>query len=176
MPALTFGREKLKGTSASQSSNSNSSSGGSQSNGQRSRDQHLGFRFWVQIDSVEVATFAECTGLSVETETFEYAEGGLNTYTHRLPVRTKYGNITLRRGLDPGQDLYRWFMATLDGKTKRRNVSIKIYGPVGDSPVYQWDLQGAYPVKWTGPDLKTEAGAVAVETLEFAFDTVVTSG
>ncbi|HTQ09538.1 MAG TPA: phage tail protein [Fimbriimonadaceae bacterium] len=135
----------------------------------RGKDDHLGLRFWVQIDSVEIAGFRECSALSIETEVFEYPEGGLNTYTHKLPVRTKYGNITLKRGLDVTHDLYSWYVASIDGvPNKRKNVSIMIYGPLGGEPVEKWDLMDAYPVKWVGPELKTEAAALAVETLEFA--------
>lgn len=135
----------------------------------RSKDAHLGLQFWVQIDNVEVAGFRECSGLTIDTEVFEYSEGGQNTYTHKLPVRTKYGNITLKRGLDPTQDLYHWFVSSIDGvPCGRKNVSIMIYGPLGGQPVEKWDLMEAYPVKWVGPELKTEAGALAVETLEFA--------
>lgn len=138
----------------------------------RPKDPHLGMQFWVQIEGVEVAGFSECSGLVIETETFEYAEGGLNLYTHKLPVRTRYGNVVLRRGLDPAQDLYSWYMSTLDGKTSRKNLSIIIYGPTGEQ-VRQWALKGAYPVKWTGPDLRADAGAIAVETLEFAHEGLV---
>jgi len=140
----------------------------------RGKDPHLGLSFWVEVDGLEVAGFAECSGLQVEIEVFEYAEGGLNDHTHKLPVRTKYGNITLKRGMDPGQDLYQWFLKTMLGLSSgkgpvRKNVTISIYGPqTGQAAVQQWNLREAFPVKWTGPDLKTDAGAVAIETIEFA--------
>ncbi|MFI5385011.1 MAG: phage tail protein [Fimbriimonadales bacterium] len=140
----------------------------------RGKDAHLGLQFWVQIDNVEVAGFRECSGLTIETDTTEYAEGGLNTHTHKLPVRTKYGNITLKRGLDPTHDLFKWYLGSLDGVPNgRKNVSIMIYGPKGGEPVEQWDLMDAFPVKWVGPELKTEAAALAVETLEFAHNGLV---
>lgn len=138
--------------------------------GQRTKDEHLGLRFWIQIDGIEVAGFSDCSGLSVETEVFEYAEGGKNTFTHKLPGRMKYGNITLKRGIDPGQDLYKWYMDSIDGNTQRKNVSIIIYGPKSGDKVKQWDLRRAFPVKWVGPDLRTDAGAVAIETLELAHE------
>lgn len=140
----------------------------------RSADCHLGLRFWVQLGQVEVAGFRECTGFGAQTEVFEYIEGGLNTYTHKLPVRVKYNNIVLKRGLDEGQDLYRWYMKTTHGQIKRQNISIVVYGPTGKE-VRRWDLQKAYPCKWTGPDLKTDAGAVAVESVEIAFEGIVPS-
>jgi phage tail-like protein len=146
--------------------------------GQIGKDPHLGLRFWVQIQGVEVAGFSECTGLTIETEVYEYREGGNNTYTHKLPVGTKYGNVTLKRGVDPGQDLFRWYVKSVDGLPEGRGlVSIMVYGQSGNEPVKQWDLIDAYPVKWVGPDLRTEAGATLIETLEFAHHGLnVTSG
>jgi phage tail-like protein len=156
----------------------------------RSKDAHLGLRFWVEIDGIQVAGFEECTGLMIETEVFEYPQGGLNTGTHKFPVRTKWGNVTLKRGIDVGQDLLAWYLKTMDGKTSmggkeaegprkgdpvRANVSIMLYGPVGSEPVRQWHLRRAFPVKWVGPALKSDKGAVAVETLEFAHEGLVFS-
>lgn len=140
----------------------------------QSGDHHLGLRFWVQIEGVEVAGFSECSGFTIEKEVYEYAEGGLNTHTHKLPVRTKYSNITLRRGIDMGEDLYRWFHdVSIRMPFQRKNISIMIYKPEGGNPIYRWDLMGAYPVKWVAPELKTDAGASAIETLEFAHNGLI---
>ncbi len=136
----------------------------------RPKDPYIGLSFWVEIDSLQIAGFSECSGISIETEVYEYSEGGLNVHTHKLPVRTKYANITLKRGIDAGQDLYKWYMSNLDGNPKKRkNITIQIFGQKpGGKAVKQWDLIDAWPVKWTGPDLKSEAGATAIETVEFA--------
>ncbi len=146
----------------------------------RGKDVHLGLRFWVEIDGVEIAGFDECSGLTMETEVTEYAEGGLNTYTHKLPVRTKYSNVTLKRGMDPSGDLFKWYTDCIDwyaegegGAKRRRNVTITLYSPKGDA-VMAYHLMNAHPTKWTGPELKAAAGAVAVETLEFAHEGLVT--
>jgi phage tail-like protein len=155
-------------------SSASGGSGGAPAEKTRASDCHLGLRFWVQLGQVEIAGFRECTGFSAQTEVFEYAEGGLNTYMHKLPVRVKYSNIVLKRGLDEGQDLYRWYMKAINGQIKRQNISIIVYGPTG-TEVRRWDLQKAYPCKWTGPDLKTDAGAVAVESVEIAFEGIVPS-
>ena len=140
----------------------------------RPRDAHLGLRFWVQLGQIQVAGFQECSGLVIETEMMEYPEGGLNTYTHKLPTRAKYSNITLKRGLDEGQDLYHWYVSSLNGDIKRQNISIILYDSQGKE-VRRWDLQGAYPCKWTGPALRADTGAVAVETLEIAHEGLLPS-
>jgi phage tail-like protein len=146
------------------------------SSGQRrSKDEHIGLRFWVQLGQVEVAGFAECSGLQVETEVYEYAEGGLNTYTHKLPVRAKYKNITLKRGLDETRDLYSWYIKAMNGQIERQSISIIVYDSTGKQ-VQKWDLQRAFPSKWIGPNLTTERGAVAEQTLEIAHEGLLPGG
>ncbi|MFZ4508072.1 MAG: phage tail protein [Fimbriimonas sp.] len=140
------------------------------------KDIHAGYRFWVEIDSIQIAGFSECSAISIETEVFEYAEGGRNDGVHKLPVRIKHGNITLKRGMDPGGDLFAWYKLGLDGQPKaRKNVSILMYAPEKDKVVRRYNLTGAWPVKWTGADMKTDSGAVAIETLEFAYSGLVDS-
>lgn len=138
----------------------------------RGKDHHLGLRFWIEMDGMEIAGFSDCSGLSVEREVMEYAEGGWNLYTHKLPGRFKYGNITLKRGLDTTLDLFSWYQDSIQAeptaKRIRKNISIIVYGPKSGDVVYRWNLQEAFPVKWIGPELKTDAGAVAIESLEIA--------
>lgn len=135
----------------------------------RTKDPLLGLRFSLQLGQVEVAWFRECSPIVVETETYEYAEGGLNSYTHKLPVRTKYSNITLKRGMDETQALYDWYIKAASGQISRQNISIIIYDSEQNNK-RQWDLQNAYPCKWTGPELKAETGAIAIESVEIAHE------
>jgi phage tail-like protein len=78
----------------------------------------------------------------------------------------------LKRGLDEGQDLYRWYVKAMQGEIQRQNISIMVYDSRGKE-VQKWDLQRAFPCKWTGPDLKTDQGAVAVETVEIAHEGLI---
>jgi phage tail-like protein len=55
----------------------------------------------------------------------------------------------------------------IDGKFKRKNGRIILQDSEGKDKWY-WTFTGAYPVKWTGPDFKTDSGAVAIESLEIA--------
>ncbi|MGI4788791.1 MAG: phage tail protein [Janthinobacterium lividum] len=139
------------------------------------RDPYTQLRFAIEIDQVAVALFTECSALSIETETLEYQEGGVNTYTHKLPTRTKYGNITLKRGLDDTQELYQWYLNNINGQITRRNLSIIMYDILGKS-VRRWDLMGAYPCKWTGSDLRVDSGGIAIETIELAHSGLIPSG
>ena len=57
------------------------------------------------------ARFQSVSGLSVEYDTEEYKEGGENRFTHKLPVRTKYSDLVLKRGLLTGSAVTGWFLA-----------------------------------------------------------------
>lgn len=131
--------------------------------------RHYGsLRFWVEIKGIEIGGFAECSGLSVETEMHEYSEGGWNAHTYKLPTRLKHSNVTLRRGLNEGGELRTWFEEGIYGvPASRHDVTITLYDPEGKK-VSAWQLKDAYPVKYVAPEFKTEAGAVAVESVEIA--------
>jgi phage tail-like protein len=123
------------------------------------------FRFGVEIQGVVVGWFTECSELSLEREVIPLKEGGVNDYVHQLPSRVSYSAITLKRGLADNV-LWDWFQKGLyDGKVELHNVSIVLYG--GDrAETRRWNLVDAYPVKWTGPELKGDSDDLAVETLE----------
>lgn len=124
-------------------------------------------RFYVEIDHKTVAVFTEVAGLQLELEVLEYQEGGENAFVHRLPGRMKVGNLTLKRGLIRSSEFYDWFLALARGEIDRRNVSVYLYDPKGET-VATWEFAKAYPVKWIGPQLTADGKVAAIETLELA--------
>ncbi|MBE0430675.1 MAG: phage tail protein [Dehalococcoidia bacterium] len=132
------------------------------------------FKYYVEIGGlITEAAFSECSGLEMTTELFEYAEGGLNEYVHKLPGRTKVSNVTLKRGLATSNELYKWYkeMETklrTGEKLDLRQVTITLYTTVEQGKQMRWTLSQAFPVKWVGPSFKTDEAAVAIESLEFA--------
>jgi phage tail-like protein len=128
------------------------------------RQVYSAYRFWVEIDKLAEAMFSECSGLQAETEVFEWEEGGLNSYKHRLPVRTKYPNLVLKRGIAT-MKLWEWYQQLINGTMERRNLAIVLYGYTGE-PEVRWSVTGALPIKWTGPTFKSGAAEAAIETFE----------
>ena len=131
------------------------------------------FKFHVEVGDITEAAFNECSGLEMSTDVFEYIEGGLNEYVHKLPVRTKVSNVTLKRGITISNELYDWYREMEDtlrqGKGfSFRQVTITLRTTVNQEELIRWTLDKAFPVKWVGPALKADETAVAVETLEFA--------
>jgi phage tail-like protein len=128
---------------------------------------HSAHKFVVEIEGVAMAAFTECTLPTLELEIMEYKEGGQNEYTHVLPGLRKTGRLILGRGLTKDTELFKWYLDVLDGKVKKatKPVSIVMFDTMGNE-LTRWNFERAIPVKWTGPTLKSDAGAVAIEKLE----------
>jgi phage tail-like protein len=128
----------------------------------------LTLRFQVTIDhKVELGNWTKCEGLSVEWDVFEYREGGLNEYSHRLPGRRKYQNIKLTRPLDKDSASVAAWISGTEGPAAGRTAQIKVLDTEGTT-VASWSVVGVFPARWTGPSLDVDGRAVAFETLELA--------
>ena len=126
-------------------------------------------RFKVTLPGVNLGTFREISGIAVEVETMDYAEGGNNEFVHRLPVRLKFQNVVLKRGITHQKALLTWFNQTrAQGVEKKWGaVTVTLMGPRNES-IQTWTFREAYPVKWTGPTLNASSNQIATETLEIA--------
>jgi phage tail-like protein len=132
------------------------------------RDQaHASFRFVVYIDQQAQAAFTECTLPAIEWEIEEIKEGGLNTFTHQLRGRRKAAKITLKKGVGKS-DLLKWYLETLGGTFTRKPVTVELMELQNESPkvLMTWTITAAFPSKWSGPDLKSDANTVAIQSFE----------
>jgi len=73
----------------------------------------VGFHFSISFDSSVTdndgdARFQSVGGLNVELETETVKEGGENRFVHSLPVRSKYPNLILKRGMLTNSKLIDW--------------------------------------------------------------------
>lgn len=128
---------------------------------------YTSFRFSVEIEGITVAQVSDVTGLTLETETESYEEGGVNDFVHQLPKRTKYQHITLKRGITDKEDMWSWYQDVVSGKFRRKDGAI-VLKSVNNEDKWRWNFVKAYPVKWTGPELKADSNTVAFETIELA--------
>jgi phage tail-like protein len=136
-------------------------------------DPYASFKFHVEIEGIKEAAFTECSGLEITTDVFEYQEGGLNEYSHKLPGRTKLSNISLKQGFATSNELFKWYLdmqqSLLKGKAvTRKKVTITLMNPSVQGETTSWTLQDAFPVKWRAPVLNTQESALAIEHIEFA--------
>ncbi|MGH7790939.1 MAG: phage tail protein [Thermodesulfobacteriota bacterium] len=128
---------------------------------------YTSFRFKIEINGIIVAQVSDVSGLQVETETEPYEEGGENGFIHQLPKRTKFQNIILKRGITDLEEMWKWHQEVVIGKFERKNGAIILMDVTGQEK-WRWNFSEAFPVKWTGPDLKADSNTVAFETIELA--------
>jgi phage tail-like protein len=133
------------------------------------------FRFRVTLDDMAPAGFSDCSGLQVETEVHEYAEGGVNTNLLRFATRSKHAPLTLKRGI-VDRALWAWHDDLVQGRVRRRNGTIAVFDTAGQQVVAEWQFLAAFPSRWVGPELAAGQSAVAIETLELSHQGLVRRG
>lgn len=135
-------------------------------------DPAIAFRFTVKFDRMDPIGFSDCTGLQAEVELLDYAEGGLNTHTWKLPGRTKHGNVTFKRGI-VDMRTWKWFQKIAAGDFDARNCTVCVKDPSGETDVLEFQLTDAFPVKWQGPELAAGQNNLAIESMEVAHQGLV---
>ncbi|MEZ4686153.1 MAG: phage tail protein [Bacteroidia bacterium] len=74
--------------------------------------------------------FQEIDGLSAEVEMESYQEGGENRFEYSLPTRTKYSDLTLKRGKFLGSGVLNWCRAAIENQEyKPINIMISLLNP-----------------------------------------------
>ncbi|MDQ3806307.1 MAG: phage tail protein [Acidobacteriota bacterium] len=158
----------------------------------RDKDPYANYRFRLELGSITVAGFSECSGLNVEVKVFEYKEGGNNSTTLKFPEAATYANVVLKRGVTRDLDLINWQLDVVNGKfetnkrpqfppdknppppgPKKQSIAVLLLDEKGDE-VRRWNLIRAFPVKWSGPEFKAVANEVGIEALELAHEGIQT--
>src|SRR5215216_115439 len=82
--------------------------------------------------------FREVSGLSAELEMETKPEGGEHRFAHNLPVRSKYGDVTLKWGMCLGSGVVFWAKQALEEfKFKPSNVLISLLN-ADHVPLFNW--------------------------------------
>lgn len=133
------------------------------------------FAFRVDIDGAESDTsFQEVSGLEVQFETEEVVEGGQNRFVHKLPVRTKYSNLVLKRGVVTQASAFGgWVSRALSAGLVRQGGGAKTIGikliNEKKQPLIAWNIFGAYPLRWEHTPLNAMGNDVLIETVELSY-------
>jgi phage tail-like protein len=115
------------------------------------------------------ARFQGVSGLSVEYDMDEYKEGGENRFTHKLPVRTRYADLVLKRGMLTDSTVIEWFLkAFRDREFEPSDLSVILMNEQGE-PLRTWKVVHAFPKKWLVSDFNSNESAVVIETLELSY-------
>ena len=129
------------------------------------------FHFNVDMGSDEGddIRFQEVNGLTAEIGVEELVVGGENMFTYRLPVKAKYNNIILKRGMLKNSKLIDWFRNAVEHfQFEPRDIKINLLNEKNE-PVAFWKVIQAYPVKWVISDFKASENALVIETIEIAY-------
>ncbi len=114
--------------------------------------------------------FQSVAGLSVDIETEEFAEGGENRFKHKFPVRTKFPNLVLKRGMVTDSKLIDWCRDAIESfQFDPIDLTVKLLNE-DHEPLVTWNVVHAYPVKWNVSDLNAEENKIAIETIELAYN------
>ena len=133
----------------------------------------VGFHFKVEVGEPPNADndvrFTEVSGLSVEMGTEDVPEGGENRFVQKYPVRPKYPDLVLKRGLLVSSELLKWIRECIEElKITPKEVFVKLLNEE-HQPLMIWHLVGAFPTKWAVSDFNASNSAVVIESLQMYY-------
>jgi phage tail-like protein len=132
-----------------------------------------GFYFKVEFNGISKNTndvrFQSVSGLTVEYDYESFREGGENRFEHKLPVRTKYSDLILKRGMLTDSSVITWFLDAFTNRTfKPADLTVTLMNEKGES-LRTWNVAQAIPKKWIVSDFNANENNIVIETLELTY-------
>jgi phage tail-like protein len=121
------------------------------------------FRFRVYRDDRALSHVTGVSGLELESRDRQQDP--------KNPDLPPGPGIVLKRGVTQDKGFWDWFCQAQADPALRNDVRIVLMDADGRDAVI-WTLAGAYPVRWSGPELKADCSAVAFESLELRYDRI----
>ncbi len=132
----------------------------------------VGFHFKVDFQGIgndNDVRFQSVSGLTIEYETESIKEGGQNLFEHKLPTRSKFPDLILKRGLLTDSKVIEWCSKALyDREFAPAQIIITLLNS-SHQPLKSWVVNNAWPRKWTISDFNAAENSVVVETLELSY-------
>ena len=129
-------------------------------------DALASYLFAIEIDSIEIAQFAEVSGMASEVDVVELKENTADgkLVIHKAPGAVKPPTLTLKRAKNSSKSLWDWHQAMLEGKVSdsRKNGSI-ILKSFDGTEVARYNFENAWISKITTGALKAGANEVLME-------------
>ena len=122
---------------------------------------------------VPEACFQSVSGLTVEYDTESFKEGGENRFEHKLPVRTKYPDLSLKRGMLINSKVTDWVRGILQHRDFVNNKPCEIQVSLLNEkhePLKTWHVYNCWPKKWSISDFNAQENSVVVETLDLSYN------
>lgn len=125
------------------------------------------YNYKVLIDGKEEAGFSEVSAPDITADPVEYREGNMAGKTPgKQPGILKYSNVTLKRGTTESQVFVDWMKEIQNGKALRKTVVITLMDDEMKEAA-SWQLEKAWPTRYSAPDFNATSNEVAIESLEF---------
>jgi phage tail-like protein len=133
----------------------------------------VGFHFKVQFNGIGAndndSRFQSVSGLTVEYDTESFKEGGQNRFEHKLPVRTKYPDLSLKRGMLTNSGVIKWCLDAFENREfKLATINVELLNEKHEA-IKRWEIIDAWPKKWSVSDLNAQENGIVVETLDLAY-------
>jgi phage tail-like protein len=136
------------------------------------QDSPYSATFLVEVDGQAVGQFLDVSGLELTVATEDIVEGGQNGYVHKVPGRMSWPNITLSRGVTQNDRFFSWVQessgegfAGKGNKIGRSTVAVVMTSQQGKR-LRTWELEGAFPVRWKGPQFSSAGSDNLTEEIE----------
>lgn len=124
--------------------------------------------FKIEFQGAVSGAFREVSGFGSETEIVEskFTTPDGKAGFKKIPGRTKFTDITLKRGITSALDMWKWRQQVEEGKIDdaRKNGTITMFNSQGEA-IAKWDLVNAWPSKLSGPTANATANEVGIEEL-----------
>jgi phage tail-like protein len=120
--------------------------------------------FIVEIDGIASSSYISVDGVHGRSEVIEYRDGTDPSRVRLLQGNTRYGPITLRRGLSDNTELWDWFRAYLDSPVETKSMSIVIMDH-GHSEMARYNAHDCWPSEYYIEELESNPSNVAIEVI-----------
>ena len=127
------------------------------------------FYFSVDIDDLTDLPFQEVSGLEVEADNISYRHGNDPSFgTIQMPGIKKSGNLILKKGVFANETIFNSLISKIRLNTyKRMTVVIRLMDETTE-PRMTWEINNAFPLKYTSTEMNSESSETAIESIEFS--------
>ncbi|SEM53135.1 conserved hypothetical phage tail region protein [Stigmatella aurantiaca] len=112
--------------------------------------------------------FTQCTGLRSRVDVIPLREEG-RTGGRKPSLPLGMGSVSLSYGLCTAAELWDWFLASMEGHSRSKNVSIQMLGVDGITEVFRYELLGCGLRDWEceAADARRQQAALSRLVLSF---------
>lgn len=133
----------------------------------------VGFHFKVEFGLTGINDndfrFREVSGISMELEEESVVEGGENRFTQRLPLRAKYPDLVLKRGMVVDSVVRQWCLQAIQNyEIETTTVWVTLLNET-HTPLKTYTFINSWPKRWSISDFNAESSELILESLELGY-------